>query len=77
MTPRKRQPKQPEYRPGMLLDWSSSRHWNYDGPQLCRYCGKDAFLLDSAGHPAHKVCAENALAEQAAEAAAAYAGQTL
>ena len=77
MTPRKRRAPQPEYRPGMLLDWSSSRHWNYDGPQHCRYCGQHAFLLDSAGHPAHKVCAENALAEQAAEAAAAYAGQTL
>ena len=78
MTPRKRQPKQPEYRPGMLLDWSdASVHWNWDGPAPCRYCDAPTYLRDSGRHPADKVCAERALAEQAAEAAAAYAGQTL
>jgi hypothetical protein len=65
------------FQPGQLLNWSAPSHWNYDGPQLCRYCGMDAFLLDSGRHPAHKVCAENALATQAAEAAEAYGAQTL
>lgn len=79
MTPRTRQKRSaiPEFHEGQLLNWSSSRHWNYDGPQPCRYCGQDAFLLDSHQHPSHKVCAESALAEQAAGAAATYAGQTL
>lgn len=77
MTPRKRSAPQPEFQPGQLLDWSSSRHWNYDGEQPCRYCGMPTWLLDSGRHPAHKVCAENALATQAAEAAEAYGRQTL
>jgi hypothetical protein len=65
------------FRPGQLLNWNSSEHWNWDGPAPCRYCGLDAFLLDSHRKPAHKVCAEAALAEQAAEAAEAYGAQTL
>lgn len=73
MTPRKRRtPPEPEYRPGTLLDWSSSKHWNHRGPAPCRYCGRPACLLDSAGHPAHKTCAETALATQAVEANARY-----
>lgn len=70
--PRRRRPAAPEFHEGQLLDWRSSRHWNYDGPAPCRYCGADAFLLDSKGHPAHKVCAEQALAAQYAQAIAEY-----
>lgn len=53
----------------MSLNWSSSRHWDYDGPKPCRYCSRDTRLRDSKGSPAHKVCAERALVEQAAERA--------
>jgi hypothetical protein len=76
MTPRKRA-RAPTYQPGTLLDWSDSTHWDYDGPAPCRYCGAPTHLRDSGRHPADKVCAEAALAQQANEAAAAYAGQTL
>lgn len=71
---RRRAPPKAEqpYVPGMLLDWTSSKHWDYDGPRPCRYCGFDTHLRDSKGSPAHKVCAEEALALQAAEAQAAY-----
>lgn len=75
MTGRKRRrapPPDPEYQPGQLLNWNDSRHWNYDGPQLCRYCEKPTQLRDSHGSHAHKTCAEDALARQAAEAADAY-----
>lgn len=73
----RKKPAGPVFRPGQLLDWVSSRHWNYDGPAPCRYCGAAAFLLDSGRHPAHKTCAEDALAQQQAEAAEAYGRQTL
>ena len=54
-----------------LLDWRSMTHWSYvDLP--CRYCGGDTPLRDSKRKPAHKVCAENTLAQQAADAADAY-----
>ncbi|WP_328846151.1 hypothetical protein [Streptomyces sp. NBC_00258] len=71
---RRRAPPKPEaeYRPGQLLDWTSSAHWDYDGPRPCRYCGFPTQLLDRGRHHAHKVCAESALAIQAAEAADAY-----
>lgn len=75
MTGRKRRrapPADPEYRPGQLLDWTDSRHWDYSGPRPCRYCGEDTQLRDSHGSPAHKVCAEDALATQARDAQAAY-----
>lgn len=62
----------PEYVPGALLNWNDSRHWDYTGPQPCRYCGQPTQLRDSKGNPAHKVHAEDALAQQAAEAADAY-----
>lgn len=71
---RRRAPPKTErpYVPGQLLDWTNSKHWDYDGPRPCRYCGFDTQLRDSHGSPAHKVCAEEALAAQAREAADAY-----
>lgn len=74
MTARKRRrapPAEPEYRPGQLLDWRDSSHWAHDA-RPCRYCGCDTNLRDSHRSPAHKTCAEDALATQAAEAQAAY-----
>ncbi|MEH0650695.1 hypothetical protein QA995_14940 [Streptomyces scabiei] len=62
---------EPEYVPGQLLDWRSSAHWSYE-ERPCRYCGFDTNLRDSKGSPAHKVCAEDALAALARDAAAAY-----
>jgi hypothetical protein len=57
--------------PPPVLDWSARSHWGgYDLP--CRYCGKPTPLRDSKGKAAHKVCAEAALAQQAAEQADAY-----
>ncbi|QCX81103.1 hypothetical protein C9F11_37600 [Streptomyces sp. YIM 121038] len=69
---RHRAPPEPEYVPGTLLDWTSSAHWDYDGPLPCRYCGRPTQLRDSKGKSAHKICAETALAQQAAEAADVY-----
>ncbi|MCX4994291.1 hypothetical protein [Streptomyces longwoodensis] len=75
MTARRRRrapPAEPEYRPGQLLDWSNgSVHWS-SRELPCRYCGFPTNLRDSRMKPAHKVCAEYALAIQAAEAQAAY-----
>ncbi|MGW1615746.1 hypothetical protein ACWCQZ_41120 [Streptomyces sp. NPDC002285] len=71
---RRRAPPKAErpYVPGTLLDWSDkSVHWS-SRELPCRYCGGDTHLRDSKGKPAHKVCAEEALAMQAAEAADAY-----
>lgn len=57
--------------PGQVLDWSDRSHWGgYDAP--CRYCGKPTPLRDSKGSASHKVCAEEALTRQHAEAADAY-----
>lgn len=74
MSGRKRRrapPEEPAYVPGQLLDWTDRNHWAWE--QLpCRYCGVPTNLRDSKHSPAHKVCAENALAVQAAEAADAY-----
>ncbi|MFJ9657584.1 hypothetical protein ACIRPR_06400 [Streptomyces griseoflavus] len=67
----RRAPVDPEYRPGQLLDWRDSSHWS-DRELPCRYCGFPTHLRDSRMKPAHKVCAEDALALQAAEAQAAY-----
>lgn len=55
-----------------LLDWRDSSHWDYGGPRPCRYCEEPTQLRDSRNKPAHKLCAERALAQQAAEAADAY-----
>ncbi|MER8158122.1 hypothetical protein [Streptomyces sp. NPDC094472] len=54
-----------------LLDWRSPGHWSWDA-KPCRYCGAATNLRDSKRKPAHKVCAEQAIAIQAAEAADAY-----
>lgn len=63
---------EPEYRPGQVLDWTdASQHWS-SRELPCRYCGFPTHLRDSRMKPAHKVCAEQALAIQAAEAADAY-----
>jgi len=71
--PKKQKPKpEREYVPGTLLDWTDSRHWDYSGPQPCRYCHQPTQMRDSHGSHAHKSCAESALAQQAAEAADAY-----
>ncbi|MEU6649474.1 hypothetical protein ABZ904_08505 [Streptomyces sp. NPDC046900] len=65
--------RRPDYVPGTLLDWTNgSVHWDYDGPRPCRYCGVPTQLRDSQRKHAHKTCAEDALTQQAAEAAAAY-----
>lgn len=61
----------PEWREGQLLDWGSSAHWGGTGLP-CRYCGGDTPLRDSKRQPAHKVCAEKALAAQYAQAQADY-----
>jgi hypothetical protein len=63
---------EPDYVPGTLLDWTdASVHWS--SRQLpCRYCGFPTNLRDSRMKPAHKTCAEEALARQVAEAADAY-----
>jgi hypothetical protein len=63
--------------PGRSSTGTDSRHWNYDGPQPCRYeCGGVTQLRDSHGKAAHKTCAEVALAQQAADAAEAYQNGT-
>lgn len=71
---RRRAPPEPEYVPGQLLDWGDRSHWSYE-QQPCRYCEVPTNLRDSKRKPAHKVCAENALARQAAEAAEAYTAE--
>lgn len=72
MTRRQRpRPAVPEFHEGQTLDWRSSSHWG--GVELpCRYCDAPTPLRDSKGAPAHKVCAETALAEQYAQAQADY-----
>lgn len=62
--------------PGAHLDWRDSSHWS-ERPRPCRYCGRFTHLRDSRNSPAHKVCAEAALARQAAEAAEAYDAEHL
>ena len=54
--------------PPRLLDWSdASLHWRQDA-KPCRHCGGLTHLRTTKRSPAHKVCAEAALAEQQAEA---------
>jgi hypothetical protein len=55
----------------VLLDWRSPAHWSWTA-KPCRYCGRETNLRDSKRAPAHKTCAEEAIAQQAVEAAAAY-----
>jgi len=65
------QRQQPDPLPTELLDWGHPSHWSRD--QLpCRYCRKPTNLRDSRKKPAHKVCAEEAIARQNAEAAESY-----
>ncbi|MGD1219975.1 hypothetical protein AB9Q10_16280 [Streptomyces krungchingensis] len=68
----RRAPPQREYVPGSLLDWTDAVHWDRFESRPCRYWGRPTQLRDSARKPAHKVCAEQALTDQAADAAAAY-----
>jgi hypothetical protein len=44
-----------------IIDWSSHRTSSRTSP--CIHCGLPPLLLDDAGRPAHKVCAETALAQ--------------
>lgn len=48
-------------RKGIVLDWNDGRHWN-SKRTACIYCGRLSFLVDDAGRPAHKTCAQSALA---------------
>lgn len=57
--------------PPPLLDWRDASHWSWT-EKPCRYCQQPTNLRDSKRSPAHKTCAETALATQAAEAADAY-----
>lgn len=54
-----------------VLDWRDASHWS-ERPLPCRYCTKPTNLRDSRRKPAHKVCAEAALAQQLAEQAESY-----
>ncbi|PJN38963.1 hypothetical protein CG747_20680 [Streptomyces sp. CB02959] len=77
MTPRARRGTKAKATSGpVLLDWRDSSHWSSQ-PKPCRYCGFDTCLRDSRRKPAHKTCAEEALAQQAADAADAYRKDTL
>lgn len=58
-----------------LLDWRAAHHWSHT-PRPCRYCGRPTHLRDTKRRPADKVCAEQAIATQAAEAADAYRMET-
>lgn len=55
-----------------VLDWTDRSHWDHRGAKPCRYCGHPTQLRDSSRKPAHKTCAEAALAEQAEEATVTY-----
>ncbi|MCM1964903.1 hypothetical protein [Streptomyces sp. G1] len=77
MPPRKRRSQPDPLPPSGLLDWSHGPHWAWRA-EPCRYCdGPPTQLRDSKGKPAHKVCAEAALAARAAEAAEAYEAERL
>lgn len=68
----RRKPQRPEPPPTGVLDWTYG-HWK-SKPLPCRYkCGGlPTQLRDSSGSPAHKVCAELAIARQVQEYAEAY-----
>lgn len=72
------QPRRPEPPATGVLDWSARRHWKRKALP-CRYqCGGlPTHLRDSSGSPAHKVCAELALAQQIREYAEAYENERL
>jgi hypothetical protein len=46
----------------MHLDWSHPNRWNRGKQLACIHCSQPALLLDDVGRPAHKVCAQSALA---------------
>jgi hypothetical protein len=71
MTARQPREQPPQTGPSGLLDWTDSRHWSRE-LKPCRYCGRPTHLRDSRGKPAEKTCAEEALRQQAADAADAY-----
>jgi hypothetical protein len=75
MTGRKRRRAPPSV-PGGLLDWTDSSLWSCTA-NPCRSCANDTNLRDSKRSPAHKTCAETALAQQAAEAVDIYQNGTL
>jgi len=68
------QPAGPD--PPPLLDWRDPSHWSWTA-KPCRYCDRPTNLRDSKRSPAHKTCAEAALARQAAEAAESYDAEHL
>jgi len=74
--PPRRKRKRPELPATGLLDWSDRAHWS-PRELPCRYCARLTNLRDSSRKPAHKVCAEDALREQSADAAAAYENERL
>lgn len=78
MARRKRRPKRPKPPPTGVLNWRASKHWKKKALP-CRYkCGGlPTHLRDSTGAPAHKVCAELALAQQIQEYADAYENERL
>ncbi len=52
--------------PPAVLDWSDPRHWGAGRAQPCIYCEGWTPLVDKAGRPAHKVCAERLINQQRA-----------
>lgn len=76
MSPRKGESQKPVLPPGGVLDWSRGGHWSSTLAR-CRYCPGLTNMRDSKGKPAHKLCAEQAIAEQVAEAQAAYENERL
>jgi len=77
---RKKNTRRPEPPPAGVLDWSDHKqHWAWDDPRPCRYgCGLlPTRLRDGSGKPAHKVCAEAAIAQQVQEYAEAYENERL
>ncbi|MER7739960.1 hypothetical protein ABTX34_16870 [Streptomyces sp. NPDC096538] len=77
MARRTSRPKRPEPPATGVLDWEHG-HWKPQ-PLPCRYgCdGWPTHLRDSKGRPAHKVCAEAALAQQVRDYAEAYENERL
>lgn len=55
----------------VYLNWKHPKH-SASTEKPCRYCGKPTYLRDSKRSPAHKVCAEQSLAQQAVDAVDAY-----
>ncbi|PWI16059.1 hypothetical protein DI272_19205 [Streptomyces sp. Act143] len=78
MAPGTRPPSRRDLPPAGVLDWSSRKHWKRKALP-CRYrCdGWPTHLRDSSGSPAHKVCAERAIAQQIQEYAEAYENERL